>query len=798
MVQQAVALGDLLGQLTVPGELYEPLPDQAVRCTACAHRCLIRAGRAGICKVRFNHGGVLRVPHGYVAALQVDPTEKKPFFHVLPGSRTLTFGMLGCDLHCAYCFTGETPVVTDRGPLTLAELFATADQVEYTASAAIAHPIGLCAVTASGSQHAIRAVFRHPYSGKMQVVKPYYLPALCCTPDHRLYATDDPTRDPQLMPAQQLTEKHYLAVPRQHMFSTPQTLDVAELLEPYSTTYHVTWDLTQQERDYIATASAQGKTSREIGAVVGKSGSYIRHVRRKLAQGRGHTTRTAGPLIEDSAIRFPHERQPGLPLTIDLDIKMARLLGYYCAEGSVTTSRSRPNSHTLSFSFAPGEGDPIDEVRALLRHCFQLDSAVVTRPTTRAVTVTKSSAALLFKALTGGRATEKRVPSQLFDAPRPIVEAFLSAYIRGDGHCYAHGKVSVTTVSRELAYGIAWLALKLGHMPSIYDMTAPETGVIQGRQIRRAPHQYTIVWYIDTAVSRRMIETDRYHLIPLREISTVDFDGEVYNLEVEEEHSYLAGFCAVSNCQNWLTSQALRDEEAGIMPQVITPERMVSIGKQYGAQLFASSYNEPLITSEWAVDVFKAATRAGLRCMYVSNGNATPEVLDYLAPYLTAYKIDLKSMNDKHYRQLGTTLNHVLDTIQLVQARGIWTEIVTLVVPGFNDSPEELWDAARFITSVSPDIPWHVTAFHPDYKMHEPDSTTADDLIRAAEIGQEAGLHYVYAGNLPGRTRSYENTYCPGCGELLVERTGYRLGINRLAGRGACPKCSTPIPGIWK
>jgi pyruvate formate lyase activating enzyme len=251
-------------------------------------------------------------------------------------------------------------------------------------------------------------------------------------------------------------------------------------------------------------------------------------------------------------------------------------------------------------------------------------------------------------------------------------------------------------------------------------------------------------------------------------------------------------------CQNWLTSQTLRDSEAGVAPQLVTPEQMVTIGKRYGAQLFGSSYNEPLITSEWAVDVFKAATQAGFRCVYISNGNATPEVLDYLQPYLIGYKIDLKSMNDKNYRQLGTTLNNVLDGIKLVHARGIWTEIVTLVVPGFNDSNEELWDAARFIASISPDIPWHVTAFHKDYKMLDPDDTTADDLIRAAEIGAEAGLHYVYAGNLPGRTRSYENTYCPNCGELLIDRIGYRIRSNKLAGRGTCPQCNTSIPGIWK
>ncbi len=250
-------------------------------------------------------------------------------------------------------------------------------------------------------------------------------------------------------------------------------------------------------------------------------------------------------------------------------------------------------------------------------------------------------------------------------------------------------------------------------------------------------------------------------------------------------------------CQNWLTSQTLRDADAGVLPQHVTPQDLVRLGQRYGAALFGSSYNEPLITSEWAVDVFKAANQAGFRCVYISNGNATPEVLDYIKPHIIGYKIDLKSMNDKNYRKLGTTLEHVLDGIKMVHERGIWLEIVTLVVPGFNDSPEELWDAARFVASISPDIPWHVTAFHKDYKMLDPDDTTADDLIRAAEIGVEAGLHYVYAGNLPGRIRSYENTYCPNCNELLVTRVGFRVLQNKLAGRGACPKCNTPIPGIW-
>jgi len=250
-------------------------------------------------------------------------------------------------------------------------------------------------------------------------------------------------------------------------------------------------------------------------------------------------------------------------------------------------------------------------------------------------------------------------------------------------------------------------------------------------------------------------------------------------------------------CQNWLTSQALRDKSAGVQPLRVTPQQLVALAKRYGAKLVGSSYNEPLITSEWAVAVFKEAQKAGLRCVYISNGNLTKEVLEYLRPHLVGYKIDLKSMRDKNYRQLGGVLQNTLDGIKMVYESGLWLEVVTLVVPGWNDSDEELWDAARYLTSISPDIPWHVTAFHKDYKMTDPDNTDARTLIRAAEIGQEAGLHYVYAGNLPGMVGNYENTYCPQCGELLIARYGYQILVDKLSRVGHCPTCHTPIPGIW-
>ena len=253
-------------------------------------------------------------------------------------------------------------------------------------------------------------------------------------------------------------------------------------------------------------------------------------------------------------------------------------------------------------------------------------------------------------------------------------------------------------------------------------------------------------------------------------------------------------------CQNWLTSQALRDPDADEsinFVRKITPERMIQFARQTDASVIVSSYNEPLITSEWAVKIFRVAKEAGLKCAYVSNGNNTPEVMEYLHPYLDAYKVDLKCMSDKNYRSLGGVLQHTLDGIQRARAAGLWVEVVTLVIPGFNDSNEELWDAARFLAGLSADIPWHVTAFHKDYKMTDPDNTDARTLQRAAEIGREAGLRYVYAGNLPGYVEEYEDTFCPNCNGRLIRRRGYVIFEYHITSAGCCPKCGTRIPGLW-
>ena len=252
-------------------------------------------------------------------------------------------------------------------------------------------------------------------------------------------------------------------------------------------------------------------------------------------------------------------------------------------------------------------------------------------------------------------------------------------------------------------------------------------------------------------------------------------------------------------CQNWVTSQALRDPNAVSAPLAVSPEALVRDALEQGAKVLVSTYNEPLITSEWAVAVFKEARAAALVTGFVSNGNGTPQVLEYLRPHLDLYKVDLKSFDDRHYHELGGRIGPILDSIRRIHASGLWLEIVTLLIPGFNDSPDELRRLAEFVAGVSPDIPWHVTAFHTDYKMQGDGqrNTTAEDLMRAVEIGQQAGLRYIYAGNLPGTVGSTEDTRCPQCSQTLIRRYGYLIEDYRLTPDGRCPRCSCQIPGRW-
>ncbi len=249
-------------------------------------------------------------------------------------------------------------------------------------------------------------------------------------------------------------------------------------------------------------------------------------------------------------------------------------------------------------------------------------------------------------------------------------------------------------------------------------------------------------------------------------------------------------------CQNWFTSQTLRDDASTLQFDTITAQGLCDLAEQQGSRTVVSTYNEPLITSEWAVEVFKEARSRGLVTGYVSNGHGTPEVLEYVRPWLDLFKIDLKCFDRKKYLKLGGNFEEVLETIRQVYAMGFWTEIVTLVVPGYNDSDEELTQMAEFVASVSRNIPWHVTGFYPQYKMNDRDSTPVTTLLRAREIGLKAGLQFVYSGNRPGQVGDTENTMCPQCGKTLIERSGFQVHANIIE-NDACPDCREPIPGKW-
>jgi pyruvate formate lyase activating enzyme len=254
-------------------------------------------------------------------------------------------------------------------------------------------------------------------------------------------------------------------------------------------------------------------------------------------------------------------------------------------------------------------------------------------------------------------------------------------------------------------------------------------------------------------------------------------------------------------CQNWISSQALRDpasEATGLSIRRATPEGIADAAVRSHAEIVVSSYNEPLITAEWAAAIFAPARARGCKTAIVSNGYATPESLAFLRPVLDGMKIDLKAMRESTYHKLGGVLRITLETIQAAHRAGLWIEVVTLLIPGLNDDPSELWEAARFLAGVSPDIPWHITAYHPDYQFDDARPTTAEDLTKAADIGQEAGLRYVYAGNLPGMVKEYEDTLCPKCRRALIRRRGFTILEYRLQDGGACPECGEILAGIWR
>ena len=249
-------------------------------------------------------------------------------------------------------------------------------------------------------------------------------------------------------------------------------------------------------------------------------------------------------------------------------------------------------------------------------------------------------------------------------------------------------------------------------------------------------------------------------------------------------------------CQNWISSQISDSKEMFRHVRICSAQEIARAAVACDAPVVVSTYNEPLITADWAAEVFDAAKAEGILCGFVSNGFASREVLQFLRPRMDMFKVDLKCFSDAGYRTLGGRLQPVLDTIAWLATSGLWLEVVTLVVPGFNDAEAELDGIARFLAQLSPDIPWHVTAFYPNYKLTDRPPTSRALLDRACNAGKNTGLRYVYAGNMAGQMANREHTFCHACGALLIERRGFRVLHNQLRD-GRCPACNAAIPGRW-
>lgn len=249
------------------------------------------------------------------------------------------------------------------------------------------------------------------------------------------------------------------------------------------------------------------------------------------------------------------------------------------------------------------------------------------------------------------------------------------------------------------------------------------------------------------------------------------------------------------HCQNADISQLPRNHGGVIMGEAMEPDLIVSSARAARCASISYTYTEPTIYFELAFDTAKLAAEAGLKNVFVTNGFITPEALETIRPWLHAANIDLKGFTDDFYRKVcGARLQPVLDAIRLYKKLGIWIEITTLVIPGHNDSEAELRQIAEFIKSVGEDVPWHVSRFHPTYKLTDKPRTPLETLQRARRIGLESGLRYVYEGNVPGEG---EETVCWSCRTLLIRRRGFFVEENKIKD-GKCFSCGAAIDGVWE
>jgi putative pyruvate formate lyase activating enzyme len=514
-------------------------------------------------------------------------------------------------------------VATEHGPKPIDDIFVDARDEIVVGDGRVRRPSGVRVHTVTGELAAVAKAFAHHFSGELVRLKAMSAPEVRVTPNHEVFAAhSDAPHELIKVPAGELTERHFLAVPKRAT-GTLAALDVARTLADQPVRLGRR-RLRRIEHERLWEALASRRTSRELAAELGYHPAYVRTLRSRMTRGRLEVSEVA-PLtaeVERGLVRFVGERRPGIPAQRPLDDRLAWLLGLYCAEGHVTSPRDRPNSHRFVLSLGRRERQLADRAAALLEEIFGVRCQLVDRRTTVTVEVGKTSLAVLFRSLCGSGAASKQVPAPIFTAPESSIRAFLDGYLAGDG-AETPTHLVAQTVSRELAHGLYELGLRLGVLPSIHLWNAPAEKVIEGRVVRQSP-----LWYVKFKKDRfagggasrertRWKDAGTHFLVPLLRIERELYEGPVYNLEVDHpSHSYLAPAVAVANCQNHDISWEVRGE-------VVTPERLAEMMLELQR---IGCHNINFVTPEHVVpqilEAVPLALDGGLRLPIVYNTSA--------------------------------------------------------------------------------------------------------------------------------------------------------------------------------
>ena len=810
-----------MAELTVGKEatLYQHLPHGRVRCTACARYCNIPEGKIGLCGVRGNVDGKLQLfVYGKIIAGHIDPIEKKPVTHYMPGSKIFSIATTGCNWLCQYCFTPETSVFTNQGVKTFAGLYQEGkSEVSHGLSSERNTP-GVTALTHRGHFKPIRQVFRHFYHGPILTIKPWYLPAIRCTPDHKILTSSDPTVHPRKVQARFLTKKNFVVIPKIREQKGTTTIDLEAFLSevdlPKRRRIRTTrqWRLNYSTLKIIRQLTKEGLTRREIGRALKLQPATVRSARSRMSRASltDLSSRYAPFNVASSPSRIKlSNAKSDFVRFLRLDEDFARLLGYYCADGSVSKSRNRPNSFHIAFTFGKEEESNIRDVQRIITDIFGLKSYVIYQGPTAHVSLSNSVLGHLFRELCGRDSYTKKVPKIVLTCTKKrIVRGFLTGYLAGDGYVSPAYEsqdrrfLGANSVSKELSLGVSMLFMKLGSIPRFYVSENDPVTIVQGRTVSRHD-DYLVKVLKKRGISEsgalewedirgKAVECDDYYLVPVKWVSTEEYSGFVYNMEVEEDHTYVANLISASNCQNFDISQRRKIEG-----MEVTPEKVVEMTKQYRCQGLAYTYNEPSIFIEFAHDIGVQARKEGLVNIFVSNGYDTPETVGLMRDFLDCITVDFKGNGETSFvrKYIGiANAEPIFDTLLEIRDRTkVHIEITDLVVPEVGDD----LGAAKKLSSwvydnLGPDTPIHFLRFHPDYKMMQFPATPVETLEKHHAIAKEVGLNYVYLGNVPGHR--LEHTYCPECGEIVVERNGFDIAGWNLDKQNRCKRCGNEIP----